>query len=201
MWIALVTTCIATLFLYDRRKAFIFLLSFIIVATVFIASNNILKQRALSIATSIYTEDENGSTSIRIALWKGGLLIFKASPLLGTGLGDFERDIEKLVIEKKLKSPVISHAHNIYLQVLATRGIIGLAILLSLFTCLIRWGMNRIRDQRGIGGHIIILTTILIMVGGLTDNHIELPRFLAAYCFTIGLIGPSCLIKETFSAA
>jgi O-antigen ligase len=190
MWVAILASCIITLFLHDRRKALIFTCSALVIFAAFILSSSTLRQRTVSIITSVYTEEASGSTGTRIELWKGALLMFKEHPLLGVGLGDFTSAVNKLISENKLKQTGDTHhAHNIYLQVLATRGIIGLAILLLLLILLLRWGLKLIRDYGGIGGYIIIITTILTMFGGLTDNQIEFPRFLAAYCFTIGLLG------------
>jgi O-antigen ligase len=125
--------------------------------------------------------------------------MFKEHPLLGVGLGDFTPAVNKLISENKLKQTTDTHhAHNIYLQVLATRGVIGFAILLLLLISLLRWGRKLIQDHDSLGGYIIILITVLAMVGGLTDNHLDFSRFLTASCFAIGLLGPSGLIKESF---
>lgn len=191
VWIALFAACIAVLFFYKRRKALIFALFLIAIFIPLLSVSGTLRQRTVSIVTSFYTEDAKGSTGNRLELLKGALLIFKEHPLLGTGYGDFQSDIKELVSEKKLEDiPATVHAHNIFFQVLATRGITGLVILLSLFTSLIVWGKKEIRDRGGAGGYIIILSALLTIVGGLTENNIEIHRFLAVCCFTIGLIGP-----------
>jgi O-antigen ligase len=191
IWIAFFTACVITLYLYDHKKAFAFLLSCMIIIAILFSISDTLKRRAFSIVTSLYAEDEAGSTDNRIELWKDSLLMFKEHPLLGTGLGDFETEINKIISLKKLKKiHTTSHAHNIYFQVLVTRGGIGFAILLALLVSLLKWGQRLIHDNGGIGGYIIILTTLLTMVGGLTDDHIEFTLFLAAYCLIVGLLGP-----------
>ena len=88
------------------------------------------------------------------------------------------------------------HAHNIYMHALATRGLIGFALTVGLFVVLITWGMRSIRDGGGIGGYIIILSTVLAIVGGLTEINLDINKFLAAYCLTIGLLGPYGSIKD-----
>ena len=57
------------------------------------------------------------------------------------------------------------------------------------FVALIKWGIREINYQR-IGGYIIVLSGILTIVGGLTENNTEHAKYLAAFCFTVGLIGP-----------
>jgi O-antigen ligase len=199
IWVALLAACLLTLFVYDRRKALIFTCSALVISAVFILSSNTLRYRTISTFTSVYTDDVLGSTGTRIELWKGTLLMFKEHPFLGIGLGDFQSVVKKLISENKLKQTSDTHhAHNIYLQVLATQGVIGLTILLLLLISLLRWGRKLIQDHDALGGYIIILITLLAMVGGLTDNHLDFSRFLTASCFTIGLLGPSGLTKEYF---
>jgi O-antigen ligase len=192
VWIALFAACPAVIFLYNRKKALIFFLSLTAIIILLLSVSGNIRQRALSIVTSIYTEDEKGDTGNRLELWKGALVIFKEHPLLGTGYGDFQGDIKSLIVENKLKDmPVTLYAHNIFLQALATRGIIGFVILLSLFASLVVWGIKKAgSDSDTIGGYIILLSTLLTIIGGLTENNIEIHRFLAAYSFTVGLIGP-----------
>lgn len=190
VWIALIPACIITLYLFDRKKTLYISGILIGLLAVFFVMSPVLRQRASSIVTSAYTENEVGSTGNRIELWKGALIIFSKSPVFGTGYGDFQPDIHNLVRDGRLKkTPVTIHAHNFFLQTLATRGIIGLSILIALFTAILRWGWQEIRNHNNIGGYIIILSTILAIIGGLTENNVEIHRFLAAYSFTLGLLG------------
>jgi O-antigen ligase len=201
IWVALFTAPIITLYLNNRRSAYKLLLLFIAVSALMLFSSKILQQRAVSIVTSIYTEDEKGSTGLRIEYWKAALIIFKEHPWLGSGLGDFEPDIEKLVADKRIKQipTLYSHAHNIYLQVLATRGLIGLAILLVLATALLRWGINIARIQGGTGGYTIIVITLLTMIAGMSDNHIEFTVFLASSTLSIGILGPYGISRQAMT--
>jgi O-antigen ligase len=115
------------------------------------------------------------------------------------GLGDFQNNIDQLMANNKINVITnTAHAHNIYLQVLATRGIIGLAILLSLFYLLLKLGVKLIRRDEIFGGYILIITIVLTMVAGLTDNQIEFTMFLSAFCLIVGLLCPirTSLCKE-----
>ena len=76
VWIALIPACAITLFLHDRKKAFVVTSLLIVLFGLFFATNSVLKQRASSIVTSIYTENETGSTGNRLELWKGSLYHF-----------------------------------------------------------------------------------------------------------------------------
>jgi len=191
VWLALVVACTVTLFIYNRKKAVSFLLTIIIVCVIIFALSDTLRQRAVSIVTFFNTEDTVGSTGSRIELWKGALLIFKESPILGSGIWDFEANINKLIKEKKLNNvDTAVHAHNIFFQALATRGIMGLLFTSGLLASLMIWGKKEIKCEGRVGGYIIILCTVLTIMGGLTEDNMELTKYLSIFSMTIGLIGP-----------
>jgi O-antigen ligase len=192
VWVALVPACLIALYCHSRRNALIFLSMFLMAMLLVFAFSTNITQRASTIVTSLYTENEAGSTGNRIELWKGALLMFKQSPIVGVGAGDFQAHVKQFIAEKKLKEEIVAsgHAHSIYFQVLATRGLIGFAIFIAFFVSLVLWGRNEMRDGNEVGGQIILMSTLLALFGGLTENYIEVHRYLAAFGFTIGLMGP-----------
>ncbi len=99
-----------------------------------------LRQRAISIVTSIYTDDVMAGSGNRLELWKGSLLFFKRYPFPGVGTWNHQSVIEEFIRDKKVKTMPRMHAHSIYLQALATRGITGFAVTIGLFTTLVAWG-------------------------------------------------------------
>ncbi len=192
VWLALVMATVITFFLYDRRKASFFSLAVMAVLSLIFYLNVNIRDRAASIVTSVYTEDEKGSTGARLELWKGALLMFKESPVWGAGTGNFQPIIKRLVLEKKIReTPIIGHAHNIFLQTLATKGIVGFAILIVLFASLLKWGMKEIKNHGGSVGYIIIFSTIFTMLAGLTEDSLQGTKYFASFCFLIGLMGGS----------
>ena len=191
VWVALFGATAITLFLYDRRKAIIYSAVFVSALVVLFSFSGTLRDRAVSIVTSAYTEDELGSTGNRLELWKGAVLIARESPFFGTGLSDFQPDIDRLIQNNKLRKVLVTgHAHNIFFHTLATQGLVGLAILLSLGWALLRWGIRVIRAGGTLGGSVVIFSTLLLFIGGLTEHNIGTYVTVAAYCFTLGLIGP-----------
>ena len=81
----------------------------------------------------IYRQDPSVDTSLgtRLNLWHNSIVIFSQSPLLGTGLGDFQRDNRELVAKglAYVSTEPFSHAHSIYFHALAEMGMIGFAAL------------------------------------------------------------------------
>ncbi len=189
VWVAFIAACIFSVYIYDKRKALISLCVIGVITITAISSSSYFKHLATSIVTATFTGTE--SIGSRIPLWKGAILIFEESPLMGCGPGNYENHIKELIAQNKIKDVYYKmHAHNIFLQTLATRGIIGIIIDLGFFAALISWGMKEIRKQDNKGGYIIILCIILTIVGGLTEDNIEIAKYLTAFSFTVGILGP-----------
>jgi O-antigen ligase len=197
VWVAIIISITITIFLYDKRKTLHFIFYFMMMLSVIFYFFEDIRNRATLIITSIATEDINGSTGTRIELCKGSYYIFKESPVLGVGTGNFEQNIDRLINNRIVeKIPTKMHAHNIYFQALATRGFIGFTITLAFFFILIKWGIEKTRYQDGVRGYIIVVCTLFTVFGGLTENNFEFTRYLAVYCCTVGLFGPPCITNE-----
>ena len=68
----------------------------------------------------------------RIPYWKAALKGISQQPLLGWGANSFPDFFEDLLPEQNLLHPVPTHTHNLLLQVMFERGILGLLSLLAL---------------------------------------------------------------------
>lgn len=73
----------------------------------------------------------------RLVMWHNSILIFRHSPIFGTGMGDFKADSQTLFDQGLSYDNDFalnqSHAHNLYLQLLAEGGLIGLGALVTAF--------------------------------------------------------------------
>jgi O-antigen ligase len=77
----------------------------------------------------------DASTSARVELWDRGIRMFKSSPVVGVGVGMFE----KLMYDPKYKmpfdtSPKLVHAHNTYIEILAEMGLLGIFTFIYIFS-------------------------------------------------------------------
>jgi O-antigen ligase len=183
-------------FIYNYKKAVVGLVLMTLLSVSIFASSDTLKQRAQSIVNSarnFYSEDKSIMKPERYDIWKGALLIFKDSPVFGTGTGDFEDDMNRLIDEEKIRGGIKrQHAHSIYFQWLSTQGMVGLISLLLLLASLTHWGMGEIK-RGSTGGYVIILAVFLMATGGLTENNIGISKYFSAWCFTMGLFGGGSL--------
>ncbi|SIT50026.1 Lipid A core-O-antigen ligase [Paraburkholderia piptadeniae] len=70
-----------------------------------------------------------GQIAPRLALWKYGLTMFRTHPLLGVGWGEFPR--YEFDLAKALGGvEIANNSHNIFIDLLAKTGLIGLGIVL-----------------------------------------------------------------------
>jgi O-antigen ligase len=196
MWLALLAACSISLFLYNRRKAAIFILLSMAVMILVFASSGPLRQRIVSLATSVSNpQSDSESTLTRLKLWKGAVLIFHESPMFGTGLGDFNHDINRLVQTKQIDpmpDDSRGNAHSSFFHSLATQGLVGIVTLLGLYGALIIFAARKIKSSGAIGGYIILSITIVLVVGGLTVPYlggIGMGVIITEYCFIFGLLG------------
>lgn len=123
------------------------------------------------------------SLGTRMVLWKTALDMFRDEPITGVGLKRFTQEAKR-----RINVPVQStaHAHNIYLEHLATTGIIGFFGLCALFFGIIRrlWQRMRMENPWVVSGLMVCLTFLLC---GLTENTIGDSEVVMVLWFIIGL--------------
>jgi O-antigen ligase len=108
----------------------------------YVGVGNVLEQRLT---------DENFAVVERVAHWVAGLRMWQGSPWLGVGAGNYAA-VYPSVREARWLEP-LGHAHNIYINVLAEGGLLGLLAYLLLWGSLIAWlfvqlGRARLQHNR-----------------------------------------------------
>lgn len=81
------------------------------------------------------TEDGRlGSVATRIEMWRVSWLIFRDNPLWGVGRGNYTEAARKYVERGGVSFDVAEHGHphNAYLEMIVSKGIVGLAVFLVL---------------------------------------------------------------------
>lgn len=136
----------------------------------------------------------------RLGIYKSALMIAKDSPIVGTGIGGFERGFQRhnfpidAVARYQKTTPF---AHNEYLQALATLGIPGLAALLWLLTAVFRrlpeYDPNRLSWAASAGAYFALAG---IAFHSLFYFTLHLPGIIIA-CAVLA----SMALKEEYSIA
>jgi O-antigen ligase len=101
--------------------------------------------------------DLGGGSSGRSDLWRVGWQVFKAHPLAGVGIGNFQVVESHYTLAPGAITRIqylvdVPHlVHNTYLQLLAETGIIGLGLYLLVLTCCVRATWSAVRRFESIG--------------------------------------------------
>ena len=144
-----------------------------------------------SISPTKFTEKIDIHAGTRLVLWDIAWELFKEHPLLGVGMGDYSIEADKLVGERAVTTT--TDTHNVYLQVLATRGLVGFVPFVIFWVVVLRSLFGRKRESRkgSLEWHYAVAAigvTVAIMFGALTENNIDDEEVFIAYMFILGLV-------------
>ncbi len=146
-------------------------------------------------------EKLNTSEGERIMIWQIALSVWQENPLLGTGIGDFKHET-KSRIEKGLTNLMdnYGHAHNIYLDALATTGLLGFSALLVAFfllpgRILLSIGLEWPRKQSNFPVLAGMTLLICFAVFGLTEGWLARSPMISVFLFGL-LVFLSSALRE-----
>lgn len=139
--------------------------------------------------------DKSGSIGLRIQMWEAALRIWKDSPIIG--VGDGHKAILKELhseghVTDKLLSFSPSHYHNQYLDFLVKKGVLGLALFLTIMVLLLQLLLRSRIKFVGLGGGAALL---LYMLSGLSDVPFRHPASIYLF-FSIVLVFTSISVKH-----
>ena len=141
-YLGLLAACLVTgMYYYHSKKIIISLIVIIMVSLAAWNFSDLVKNR-IEIAIyqyEQYTYDDHlslknsgGSVGKRLELWRAAIHMIRENPIFGVGRGNFNNELRKLV-DEDIINPAIkdySQPHNLYLEVAASRGVLGLGVLL-----------------------------------------------------------------------
>lgn len=106
-----------------------------------------------------YTKDLD-----RIYMWRWAVDLFLENPLLGVGTGGYRASM--LAAGGEVGA---AHPHNNLLHMAVSYGVFGIAAFLWLFYALLRTGW---RHRQCAVGFFTLSSTLVLLVGGMTETHI-----------------------------
>jgi O-antigen ligase len=127
----------------------------------------------------------------RWTVWVNTFQILKDFPLLGSGLGTFERVFP--MYQSFYGMEIVDHAENDFLQMASETGLIGAGLLLILFVLFFYKAVSGIRSlshrepQRyiGIGGMVGIMG---LMLHSIVETNIQIPSNAFLYAFLFAMV-------------
>lgn len=89
---------------------------------------------------------DNYSDNVRMSQWKSAVVAIKERPVLGWGLSNFHTQVKRIKEEHDFESKNYSdaHAHNLFLEIAAGTGLIGLLIFLG---WVLTWAWETLRGD------------------------------------------------------
>ncbi len=190
-WIALLGGVLAVPVLLRRRGLFLGVVALTLLTVVVAMQNDAIRERAITIVDNTrHPTDKNIAT--RLVLWDIAWQVFKGHPLFGVGMGDYTIEAERLLNGRFVRTAV--DAHNIYLQLLATRGLFGFIPFVAFWIALFRVlsGARRCSEKRGdrFGVHVatgVIAAAIAVLIGALSENNIDDSEVFICFMFLAGI--------------
>lgn len=171
-------------------KPKIALRSFFILA-VLIAGTSALdpqfKERALSVS--------EGAKGDRMNLWRANWQMFKEHPLVGMGSIQNERRTPEYFEKLGIQGAFIGHAHNNYLEVLATTGVFGFLCFLAIIGIPLFKGLRLFNSSGAItaSDKAILLAALgaqlIFHMGGLSQNSFGDMKVQHQFLFWVALTG------------
>jgi len=145
--------------------------------------------RTLAVDT-FATEQADRNVATRLVLWDMSWKMFLDHPLLGVGMGDYSTEAERRLAERHVRTTVDSH--NIYLQLLATRGLLGFIPFVAYVVVLVMslWKLSRRAAGGSLARHYAIGAlgaTAAVLVGALTENNLDDAEVFTAFMFLVGM--------------
>ncbi len=190
-WLALLAGLFAIPLLLKRRILLLVIACVVLLAGVIAFQNDTIRDRATTIVRSLRAPtDDNVST--RLVLWDISWQVFKDNPLFGVGMGDYSIAAEQYLNDREVLTVVDSH--NIYLQLLATRGLVGfvpfVVFWIVLFRVLFDARRSAVQSGTRFGEHYVtgtIAATIAVLVGALSENNIDDSEVFICFMFLVGI--------------
>ena len=143
-----------------------------------------------------YLDGSDPQTSIgqRFQLWGIAVDVWRRHPLVGTGLGDFKHHVQQQLDAKQVQLDLtFSHAHNIYLEFLATTGIIGLLVMaVTILVLPLLLMIDRYRHAKTAVSRNAALTGVVVIVAfavfGLTEAWTARSPMMSTYVVMLAVL-------------
>jgi O-antigen ligase len=127
-----------------------------------------------------YTENKWGGRAIRVQKWLNTLELIAEQPLLGTGAGDMQNELQKVYKRNNFKLAYIHrfNPHNQFLQTWATLGLIGLFFLLAIFVLAF---LNAFHFNN----YLYTLTLFILAFSMITESILERHKGVVFFSFFV----------------
>ncbi|WP_421729128.1 O-antigen ligase family protein [Brevundimonas sp.] len=129
-------------------------------------------------------------TAVRASVFSAHWDAFRTSPLMGYGLGSFDK-INHLLMTSETYGVLwnVRATHNVYLQWLEEAGILGAAPMFLLIAAIIGIALRqslRLRSGQGLMRGLLV-SNLVVLIHGTTDFALQVPSIAAFWALLLGI--------------
>jgi len=151
---------------------------------VLIAALGIALALRAGVPTGYFTLDQATQSADHLGnrgqLWRAAVALWRTSPVVGVGAGNFELDLDQVGLRG-----VRTHANSIYLQNLAEGGVLGLGATIALFVVtIVTLARSRVRRPLVVGA---LGAAVALASHQLFDDLFFFPKVASAYWLVVGV--------------
>lgn len=169
-WLAVASVTVLLLLYYlfrpDYRKLAACVVCFLIIVGAGLSQYQPFVDRMVTI-----TDENYQSNTERLLIWHSAYEMFKDQPVTGVGLGQYKDNYQKKYISPEAKEPLLAHAHNNFMQMLAENGLIGFAGFMTLISCFIGYSFKRFWQEGNPYALMMCASALALVLQGLTEYN------------------------------
>lgn len=208
VWFALAAVIVSIPFVFFtsgiRQKILFLVLLFLFPALLVICKGNILYDRLNEARNDFLSyKSSNSDTSLgaRLEMWKASATMFRENQILGIGTGAWDKEKNTMITQGRVPGFLKQYTqpHSIYIDALATKGMIGLLSLLLMVLYPVYFALKSKEPQVRVFRNIVLLLVIGFSVSGLTDTIIRFRFVVMSYNLVLGL-GLAMLVRSRVKA-
>lgn len=142
-----------------------------------------------------YTQNKWGGRAIRIQKWLNTLELISEQPLIGTGTGDMQDELQKVYKRNNFDLAYNNHynPHNQYLQTWASFGLIGLFFLFGIFAVSFKYSISS-------DNMLYVILVLLLALSMITESILERQKGVVFFSFFLLLFGAYYLNEKVEQA-
>lgn len=188
------------------RRRLIFFFAAVIVSVLLVSIGNTINKKPVSgrslndqietmstLLDSIDIHNSTSSINIRLIKWRNALEMFKANPLTGFGLGNFDANyplfhnsgIEDRNYDSRL---FIAELHNEPLQYLVESGLIGILLILAFLISIYSMIFRLLKTEYFVFALIILTGISALLIDSFFNHSFHYPTAIFFFCLFSGIV-------------